>query len=250
MMFTRWRSIGFAAAIVLVAAAHAGASPASAKPQQESDSSPAAVPKSDQLDSVLQTMDQAASRFRSAQADFVWTTFNSVANEVVGTDKGKIYFRRSGKDTEMAAEVTSPAPKQIIFTGGKIQVYQPTIAQVDTYDAGTHREEFETFLVLGFGSSGSDLRKSFEIKYLGDEQIGKAKTAKIELVPTSAKVKQQFPRFDLWIDRQSGLLVRQQLWQLGGDYRLADYSNFQLNKKLSDGLFKLKTSGSTKIVSH
>jgi outer membrane lipoprotein-sorting protein len=218
-----------------------------AKPRAEHQDS--AASGSDPLDNVLHTIDQTSASFRTAQADFVWTTFNSVANEVVGTDKGKIYFRRSGKDTEMAADVTSPSPKQIVFTGGKIQVYQPAIAQVDSYDAGTHREEFETFLVLGFGSSGSEMRKSFQIKYAGQEKVGTADTAKIELTPLSDKVKQQFPKIDLWIDLQSGLSLRQQLWQTGGDYRLADYSDIQLNKKLPD-TFKLKTSGSTKIVSH
>ena len=240
------RSVALAAMISVALQAFTASKKAKSKPEQES-STPASG--SDPLDKVLHTLDQTAASFRTAQAEFAWTTFNSVANETVGTDKGKIYFRRSDKDTEMAADVTSPAPKQIVFTGGKIQVYQPAIAQVDTYDAGTHREEFETFLVLGFGSSGSEMRKSFDIKYVAQEKIGTAETAKIELSPLSQKVKQQFPKIDLWIDLQNGLSLRQQLWQTGGDYRLADYSNIQLNKKLPD-TFKLKTSGSTKIVSH
>lgn len=240
------RSVALAAVISLAMAT--GAVSKKAKPEPEQPSS-APASGSDPLDKVLHTMDQTAVSFRTAQADFAWTTFNSVANETVGTDKGKIYFRRSDKDTEMAADVTSPAPKQIVFSGGKIQVYQPSIAQVDTYDAGTHREEFETFLVLGFGSSGSEMRKSFDIKYVSQEKIGTTDTAKIELAPLSQKVKQQFPKIDLWIDLQNGLSLRQQLWQTGGDYRLADYSNIQLNKKLPDS-FKLKTSGSTKIVNH
>lgn len=239
---------GWTLAVAISIAALAGASAKNAKPKPEPQSSAPAA-SSDPLDNILHTMDQAAASFRTAQADFVWTTFNSVANDIVGTDKGKIYFRRSGKDTEMAADVTSPAPKQIVFTGGKIQVYQPAIGQIDTYDSGTHREEFETFLVLGFGSSGSEIRKSFEAKYIGEEKIGTADTAKIELTPLSEKVKQQFPKIDLWIDVQNGLSLRQQLWQTGGDYRLADYSHIQLNKKLPDN-FKLKTSGSVKTVTH
>jgi outer membrane lipoprotein-sorting protein len=241
------RGVAFVAVVSI--ALQAGAASKNAKPKPEPQSSAASASGSDPLENVTHTMDQTAANFRTAQADFVWTTFNSVANEIVGTDKGRIYFRRSGKDIEMAADVTSPAPKQIVFTGGKIQVYQPAIGQIDTYDAGAHRDEFETFLVLGFGSSGSEMRKSFDIKYVGQEKIGTAETAKIELTPLSEKVKQQFPKIDLWIDLQNGLSLRQQLWQTGGDYRLADYSTIQLNKKLPEN-FKLKTSGSTKIVTH
>ena len=240
------RGVALTAAIAV--ALQAGAAPKTEKKKPEAQTAPASA-GNDPLDKVLHSMDQSAVNFRTAQADFAWTTFNSVANEVVGTDKGKIYFRRSDKNIEMAADVTDPVPKQIVFTGGKIQVYQPAIGQVDTYDAGTHREEFETFLVLGFGSSGSEMRKSFDIKYVGQEKIGSFETAKIELAPLSEKVKQQFPKIDLWIDLQDGLSLRQQLWQTGGDYRLADYSNIQLNKKLGDN-FKLKTSGNTKTVTH
>jgi len=34
-----------------------------------------------------------------------------------------------------------------------------------------------------------------------------------------------------------------------GDFRLAKYSNIQLNQKLPDNVFKLKTTGKTKSVS-
>lgn len=209
-----------------------------------------AAEESDPLGKVLHTMDETAPGFRSAQADFVWTTYNSVINDVAEKDTGKIYFRRTGKGTEMAAEVAPPARKQIIFADGKIQVYMPETQQVDVYDAGSHRDEFETFLVLGFGSSGTEMQKSFDIKYIGPERVGNVEAVKLELVPHSTKVREQFPRIDLWIDSHSGLSLRQQLWETGGDYRLADYSNIQVNRKIADNVFKLKTSGNVKIVNH
>ena len=210
----------------------------------------AAAQESDPLAGILHTMDETAAGFRSAQADFVWTTYNSVINDVAEKDSGKIYFRRTGRDTELAADVAPPARKQIIFANGKIQVYMPETRQVDVYDAGSHREEFETFLVLGFGSSGAEMKKSFDIKYLGNERIGNKDTAKLELTPLSDKVREQFPRIDLWIDTQNGFSLRQQLWETGGDYRLADYSDIQVNKKIADNVFRLKPAGDAKVVNH
>jgi len=214
-------------------------------------SAPAAAgQEADPLAQVLHTMDQTSASFHCAEANFVWTTYNSVINDVAERDTGKIYFRRTGKDTEMAADVAPPASKQIVFANGKIQVYIPETRQEDVYDVGSHREEFETFLVLGFGSSGAEMRKSFDIKYFGPEKINGKDTAKIELTPLSTKVREQFPRIDLWIDVQRGLSVRQQLWETGGDYRLADYSDIQVKQKIADNVFKLKTSGNVKIVTH
>jgi len=204
----------------------------------------------DDLDRVLRRMDQTAANFHTAQADLVWTTYNSVAEQNL-TDTGKIYFRRSGKDIEMAAELLPPSARQIVFANGKVQVYTPGTGQVDVYDASAHRDEVETFLVLGFGSSGAALRKSFELSFGGKETINtnRVETDKLELVPISASIKSRFPKIDLWIDAQ-GISRRQKLFQEGGDYRLADYSNIKLNDKLPKNVFKLKTSGSAKTVNH
>jgi len=219
-----------------------------AKAEQNKSEQSKAESSKDALDGVLRRMDQTAADFRTAQADLVWTTYNSVAEQNL-TDKGKIYFRRSGKVIEMAVELQPPSARQIVFASGKVQVYTPGTGQVDVYDASAHREEVETFLVLGFGSSGADLRKSFELSYSGQEEIDGAGTDKLELVPLSASIKSRFPKIDLWIDPQ-GISRRQQLFQEGGDYRLADYSNIRLNRGLPKNVLKLKTSGNAKTVTH
>jgi len=199
---------------------------------------------------VLVKLDETAAKFHTAEAKFTWTMFNSVINDVAETQNGTIYFRRSAKDVQMAADIDKPDAKQVIFSNGKIEVYQPNIATVDVYDASAHREEFETFLVLGFGSSGQDMRKSFDITYGGDEKIDGVNTAKLELVPKSDKIKQHFPQIILWIDLQTGISVQQKLVAPNGDYRLAEYSAIQLNQKIPNKVFKLRTSNNPKIVTH
>ena len=203
----------------------------------------------DALEKVLKRMDQTAKEFRSTQADFVWKMYNSVVNEFAETDTGKIYFRRAGNEVQMAAEINQPASKKVIFSEGKIWVAQPN-GQIDVYDASAHREEFEAFLVLGFGSSPEEMRKSFEVKYVGVEKIGDIAAAKLELTPISQKIKERFPRIDLWIDPQLGLSLRQQLFQPDGDYRLADYSHFRVHQRISDSVFKPKQSANTKTITH
>jgi outer membrane lipoprotein-sorting protein len=58
-----------------------------------------------------------------------------------------------------------------------------------------------------------------------------------------------FEHIMLWVDPSRGVSVQQQVFQSGGDYRLAKYSNIQLNQRVSDNDFKLHTSGKTKYVS-
>jgi outer membrane lipoprotein-sorting protein len=54
-----------------------------------------------------------------------------------------------------------------------------------------------------------------------------------------------FPNIVLWIDPVRGISVQQQFFQQGGDYRLSKYSDIQLNRKIPDSVFKLKTDGKT-----
>lgn len=103
--------------------------------------------------------------------------------------------------------------------------------------------------MLGFGGSGKDMLKSFDVKYIGTEKVSDIDSVKLELVPKSSKVRNTFDHIWLWIDPSRGVSVQQQLFEPSGDYRLAKYSDIQLNQKIPDSVFKLKTTGKTKIVS-
>jgi outer membrane lipoprotein-sorting protein len=224
--------------------------PSSPAKAQQADSSPQ---PNVELEKVLSRMDATAASFRSAEANFEWDQYTKVVDE---TDKqtGKIYFRRSGNQIEMAANITSsngkPLIKYVLFTDGKVQVYQPSVSnQVDEYSTGNNREAVESFLILGFGGSGHGMLKSFEVSYLGpDQDVGGA--VKLNLVPKAEKVRNMFDHIVLWIDLARGVSVQQQLFTGQGDYRLAKYSEIKLNAKIPESVFKLKTIGKTQVVSH
>ena len=199
------------------------------------------------LEKVLNQMDAVAATFKSAEADFVWDQYTKVVNEI-DTQSGKVYFRRSPKQVEMAADITQPAPKYVLYQGSTERVYEPRIDQVTVYDTGKNRADVESFLVLGFGGRGHDLQKSFEVSFQGYEQVGGVRAAKLNLVPKTAKGKNIFDHIILWIDPSRGLSVQQQFFEPQGDYRLAKYSNIKLNQNIPGEVFKLKTTGRTKVI--
>jgi outer membrane lipoprotein-sorting protein len=128
-------------------------------------------------------------------------------------------------------------------------VYQPKIDQVTEYNAGKNRGDLESFLVLGFGGSGHDLLKSYEVKFLGSETANGIAAGKLELIPKSARLRNNIARIWLWIDPARGISVQQQFFEPSGDYRLAKYSEIQINHKLPENAFKLKATGKTKFIS-
>jgi len=200
------------------------------------------------LESVLKTMDAAAANFHTTQADFVWDQYQKVVDEH-DLQKGTVYYRRTGKEIEMMAEIKEPDTKFVLYKDGKLQVYQPKIEQVIVYPTSGNRNEIESYLVLGFGGSGEDLKKSFDLSYLGEETVEGIATAKLQLIPKSEKFRNNISKIVLWIDLSRGISMQQQFFQSQGDYRLAKYSGVQLKAKIGGDVFQLKTTNKTQFVS-
>ena len=120
---------------------------------------------------------------------------------------------------------------------------RPKIDQVTEYNTGKDRAAFESFLVLGFGGSGQDMLKSFDVTYGGTEKVDGIDTAKLDLVPKSEKVRNTFDHIWLWIDPARGVSVRQQLFAPGGDYRLATYSDNPAEREDSRQRFQAEDYG-------
>lgn len=202
---------------------------------------------SSQLESVLNSMDRAATGMKTVQTDFVWDQYTAVIQDH-DNQEGTMYFRRNGNNIEMAATISKPETKHILFANGVVQIYEPKIEQVTKYNAGKNRDTFESFLVLGFGGRGHDLEKSFDVKYGGAETVNGTAAQKLVLTPKSEKVRNMFQTITLWIDPARGISVQQKFESSSGDYRLATYKNIKINGKLPDDIFRLKTTGRTKVV--
>jgi outer membrane lipoprotein-sorting protein len=201
------------------------------------------------LEKILSRMDSAADSFRTTEASVVWDQYQKVVDEHE-EQKGKVYFRHADNSVQMAADITEPDQKYVLFSGSKVQVYQPKIDQVSVYNTGKNRDAFESFLVLGFGGRGHDMLKSFDVKFLGNETVDGLDAAKLDLVPKAANVRNNVDHILLWIDLARGISVQQQFFfGNSGDYRLAKYSGIKMNEKIPDSVFKLKTTGRTKFIS-
>jgi outer membrane lipoprotein-sorting protein len=201
------------------------------------------------LEKILGRMDSAADAFRTTEASVVWDQYQKVVDEHE-EQKGKVYFRHADNSVQMAADITEPDQKYVLFSGSKVQVYQPKIDQVSVYNTGKNRDAFESFLVLGFGGRGHDMLKSFDVKFLGNETVDGLDAAKLDLVPKATNVRNNVDHILLWIDPARGISVQQQFFfGNSGDYRLAKYSGIKMNEKIPDSVFKLKTTGRTKFIS-
>jgi outer membrane lipoprotein-sorting protein len=203
------------------------------------------------LDAVLRQMDASAKNFKGAQADFEWVQFQKVVDEK-DVQKGSIAFQRKGPETEMAARIREyngqPDQKELLYRAGTLQLYQPKIKQMTLFTAGANRTQYESFLTLGFGGSGADLEKNWTITYQGSEVIDGVKTAKLDLIPKQANIKQTFTHVTIWVDPARSISLRQQFFEPSGDYRLSTFNNIRYNAPIDTDVFMIKPASGTQTV--
>ncbi len=188
---------------------------------------------------VFAVMDQAAGSFRTMKGKIVKTTYTKVIKDS-STESGTVAVKRTGpKKLKVLIAMSEPDPVSYAFEDSKAEKFYPRSNLVEIYNLGKQRELVDQFLLLGFGSTRADLEKVYEVKLTGEETVAGQRTARLELVPRSAKTKEQLSRAELWISLSDGHMVQQKFWEASGDYRLVTYSDAKWNADFADSDLKL-----------
>jgi outer membrane lipoprotein-sorting protein len=219
-------------------------------PQSKTDAKSPAVTApagTDELKNVMAQANRAAATFKTAKAKFQWDQYERVVDETE-VQKGEIYFRRTKSGMDAAVRVTSPDTKQVVFVDGTLKLFQPKIKQVTIYDARARRTEVDSLMNIGFGSRADDIEKSYEVKMEGWETVDGVKTARLNLVPRNEKLKASVTNIILWLDPQRDVSLKQKFIEPGENYRLTHYTDIELNTKISNDVFELKTPAGTTTV--
>jgi outer membrane lipoprotein-sorting protein len=205
--------------------------------------SPASAGSSESdLKAVLDQMDEASKRFKSAQADVELEQYTKLVDETY-RQTGQVFFRRHGGSMDVALHIVKPHPRQAVLTGDRLVYHDPKTGQLMERKIGNNRADVEAMMNLGFGGRGQELQKDFEVKLMGWELVDNVKTAKLELAPKNDQLKQFFTRMILWIDPKRDVSLKQQRFQSSGDYDITHYFNIQVPGRISDDVFHLKKNG-------
>ena len=198
------------------------------------------------LPAVLRQLDATAKDFQSLSADIERTKVTVVVNDH-STETGSIFVRGD----KMLLEMKAPDPRTILRTGDDVFIYTPGLKRVEEYNVGKNRALLEKFLLLGFGTQGRELQKSYLVTVVGEPALGDVKTVELELTPKSDDVRNQFSKIEIWFDQSSWLPVQQQFNETGsGDYFTIHYTKIIKNPGLSDSRFKPHWPKGTEQIKH
>jgi outer membrane lipoprotein-sorting protein len=190
------------------------------------------------LDQVLASMDKSAASFRDMAAKLTRQEHTAIINDT-SKETGTVRMKRSGpRDVRLKIEFLEPDQRTVVFEKSTARVYNPKIQTVQVYDLGKERNLVDQFLLLGFGSSSSDLTKNYSLKVVGEEAIAGEPATRLELAPKNASVKQHLKLAELWIVAD-GYPAQQKFHMPSGDYTLITYQEIKINTNQSDELFRL-----------
>lgn len=201
------------------------------------------------LNTVLRKLDAAAAKFHTTSADF---KFDSVQTDPIPdteTQTGTVYYDRKGNSFKMGIHIETdngrPVPKVIVVAGGVFKMYDKLLDQVTTSNKAS---KYESYLVLGFGASGKDLEKKWNMKYLGTDMVNGVQTDKLELIAKDPEVLKLFPKVTIWIDSSRGVSLKQVFDEGEGQSRTGTYSNIKVNQSLPGDAFTFKTDIKTQYI--
>lgn len=184
---------------------------------------------------VLEMMDRSAKDFRSLTSDIENVKYTAVVQDT-STETGQIFVRH---DQKMRIEITKPEARTILRTGELLFIYNPKLNRVEEFDLGKNRAMVDQYVRLGFGTRSEDLRKSYLVTVLGEEELDRRKTVHMELTPKSDAVRAQIVKIEMWVDEASWLPIEQKFFETGsGDYILFHYTNMMKNLKIAESKFK------------
>ncbi|HYI95501.1 MAG TPA: outer membrane lipoprotein-sorting protein [Bryobacteraceae bacterium] len=190
-------------------------------------------------DEVLSKLDKAASSFKSMSGNISQSNYTKVLDETT-TETGQISLKKVGpKELSVLINFVTPNPRMVAFGGRKAEIYYPKLKSVQEYDLGKRSDLLDQFLLVGFGTTGKDLKANYNVKFLGDESIAGQKTHKLELTPGAGPRIEKLQKLELWVAAEGAYPVQQKFIQQSGDYYLITYTDVQLNPQLGNEAFKL-----------
>ncbi|MBM3794002.1 MAG: outer membrane lipoprotein carrier protein LolA [Acidobacteria bacterium] len=198
------------------------------------------------LPAVLGRIDAAAPGFRSMTAKMDRLTHVAIINDSTSELASVRLLRLKAKDVRVSLDFTKPDNRQVAVSDRKVEIYYPKMNRVEEWDIGKYKSLVDQFMLLGFGTSGKDLSKSYAVKYLKEDVAAGQKCSRLELTPKDAKVRQHYTKFELCIAEPGGYPIVQKLVEPSGNYTNITYSDIKINPALAAEAMPIKVPSGVK----
>jgi hypothetical protein len=200
---------------------------------------PARLALADDLQQVLQKLDASAKNFHTTTANFEFDTIQTDPIPDTDVQTGVAYYERKGDSFQMAAHIhehnKGVSHKIYMFSGGVLRISETGKES----DARTYSQvsKYESYLMLGFGASGTDLEDKWTVTYLGTEMLDGVKTDKLELVAKDPSLRKTLQKVTIWMDSARAVSLKDVFDEGDGQSLVCTYSDIKVNQPLPRDAF-------------
>ena len=185
-------------------------------------------------------MSEAGKRLKTLSANLEYTKVTVLVNDE-STQSGQLYFHES-KNREILINIQKPDPKVILIKKNKAELYNPKINQIQEYELGQSSGLVEQFFLLGFGKGTEDLKKHYDVKLAGEEDLDDETTVVLQLMPRKQSDASHISKISLWVSEESWIPVQQKFFEPGGDYMIVRYAGVKVNRHIPSSTFEIATA--------
>lgn len=182
----------------------------------------------DPLDAVFARIDAVAKTFKGMAADISNTQHTAIVDsDDVQTGTIKLLRVKPGV-TRILVDWKGDTGAQIIaLDEHEGRIYNRKANVEDVYPLADRQSTVNQLLLLGFGATSEELKATYDITYVADENVDGRQTSHLKLLPKSVETKRTMKQADLWF-AQNGLVAQQKFVYPSGDFKLAKYTNVKL----------------------
>jgi outer membrane lipoprotein-sorting protein len=205
----------------------------------------------DGLQELLARMDKAANSFKAMSGKVTYVTHTDVLNED-SAESGTVVMKKVGPgEVQGLIDFIKPDRRTVHFETRSLEIYYPKINTVNKWDLGKHGEQLDQFIMIGFGTSGTQLARDYAVKVLPNEKGTPQQdvpTIRLELVPKTGEAREYLKKLELWIpETGEPYPVKEKISQSSGDYRLVIYIDLTINPALKPDALQLKLPPGVKV---
>lgn len=203
----------------------------------------------DNLQEILSRMDKAAIEFQAMTAQVTYVTHTDVLNEDSPPETGTATMKKvQPGEVQGKIDFTSPDLRTVTIEKRRVQEYLPKINTLQIFDLDKHGPQLDKFLMIGFGTSGTEIAAAYDVMTLASEPVNGQAVTRLQLIPKNGEAKQYVKELELWIPEQGDPYpVREKIFEPSGDYQLVTYSNVKINPPLKADALQLKLPAGVKI---
>ncbi|MFV0604375.1 MAG: LolA family protein [Niabella sp.] len=173
---------------------------------------------------------EASAKTNSIVSNFTQVKTLALLSEKLSS-KGKFYFQKNDK---VRMEYTSPFQYLMIINGSKVFIKDGE--KTNTLNSKSNKMFQQINQLMMDCMSGNIFgNKNFSVRLFED-----ADNYLAEMTPQTGQLKSMFKKVNVILKKSNYIVSQVQMFEPGGDYTSLNYTNQQINTRLSDALFSVK----------